>query len=120
MQQKTVLEFRKQDGTVVLTSSDVKNAAVNGEPTQAVYTIALEFTESGSKILYDVTKELSQKADGENRLEIAVDGEAVAAPAVIAPIENGKAAISMAGKWEAEDILKIIISGMYPSFTPDR
>lgn len=113
----SVIEFMKADGTVVMTGSDIKNISVTRGNESDMSAVTLIFTDEGSVRLSDVTKELSQRADGENILIIAMDGHIITAPSVNAPIEDGRASIVIGDFRDAEELKSFLIRGLYPVFT---
>jgi len=119
MQKKHTLEFRKSDGTVVLTGADLKRVEVMYYDK---YAVDITFTEKGGKKFYEVTKELSQKKGEENCLTILLDGEIISAPNVVEPIESGKVAINISsptlqGQAGALSLAQLVRKGLYPTFT---
>ncbi|MCL2436527.1 MAG: hypothetical protein FWD00_00655 [Clostridiales bacterium] len=103
-----IIEFRKQDGEVVLTGSDIESVSFSvsfeEDLNQEIYSVVIVFTEVGGEIFSNVTRELSQRVPGENHLEIFVGGELVTNPMVIFPIESGSAMITVHSMREVEMI----------------
>jgi preprotein translocase subunit SecD len=69
--------------------------AVAGIPQNNVnWVVNLEFNSEGAAAFEAATRELSQKAEPENRFAIVLDGVSISAPTVNEPIPGGRAEIS--------------------------
>jgi len=117
LQREVLLEFRQQDGSVVLTQHDIQNVSIQCDSDSDGYAIWIEFTEKGSEIFSNVTRELSKRPVGENQLQIVFEGDIISSPAVTAPIESGSALIEFAALRDAEFVKQMFISSFRPTFT---
>jgi preprotein translocase subunit SecD len=69
--------------------------AVAGIPQNNVnWVVNLEFNSEGATAFESATRELSQKAEPQNRFAIVLDGVSISAPSVNEPIPGGRAEIS--------------------------
>lgn len=103
------LEFKTEDGTTVLTGSNLKTA-MEGTNQSGVAEVNLEFDAEGSKIFAEVTA-----ANVGKRLSIVLDGEIIQSPNVREPITGGKAQISPYESLpEAHNVAILLRSGALP------
>lgn len=104
-----MLQFKDQDGNVVLTGKDLKDAkaqVVNGN--QAV--VALEFNEEGGQKFADLTARNIGR-----QIAIVLDGDVLTAPVVQEAITGGRAQISGSRTVEEAEQLAILLrSGSLP------
>ena len=104
-----MLQFKDQDGNVVLTGKDLKDAKAqisNGN--QAV--VGLEFNEEGGKKFADLTARNIGK-----QIAIVLDGDVLTAPVVQEAITGGRAQISGSRTMEEAERLAILLrSGSLP------
>ena len=105
-----MLEFKDEEGNVVLTGTDLKDAqaATNQQTNQHV--VNLEFTgEGGEKFAELTTKNVGRT------IAILLDGEVLTAPNVREPILGGKAEISgQKTLEEAQQLAVLLRSGALP------
>ena len=120
------LEFKKPGGEVVLTGLEMKKVKLFEEYAEKgkyvniitrIYGVEIFLTEEGSKIIYEVTKELSEDSESENYLELVINDMSIIDLAVDAPVDNGRFKLVASGKIEAGIVLKWFKQGMYPLFT---
>lgn len=80
------LMFKNSSGEVLVTSSAIKKAypSINSETNETV--VSLEFTETGKKLFYEVTKTLASSSD--NTLSIYVGDELISSPTVSTAISG--------------------------------
>lgn len=80
------LMFKNSSGEVLVTSSAIKKAypSIDSETNETV--VALEFTEAGKKLFYEVTKTLASSSD--NTLSIYVGDELISSPTVSTAISD--------------------------------
>jgi preprotein translocase subunit SecD len=71
------------------------SASASGQPGSGAWEVLLTFTATGAKKFEEVTREASGAMPPANTLVVVVDGEVVAAPAVMSPIEGGAATIAL-------------------------
>lgn len=85
------LMFKDSQGNVKITSSAIKKAypSINRETNQTV--VSLEFTDSGKKLFYNVTKEIAASSD--KTLSIYVGDELISSPTVKTAIDGENGAI---------------------------
>lgn len=103
------LEFKTEDGTTVLTGSNLKTA-MEGTNQSGVAEVNLEFDAEGSKIFAEVTA-----ANVNKRISILLDGEVIQSPNVSGPIPNGKAVITPYESLpEAHNVAILLRSGALP------
>lgn len=104
-----MLQFKDQDGNVVLTGKDLKDAKAqisNGN--QAV--VGLEFNDEGGKKFADLTARNIGK-----QIAIVLDGDVLTAPVVQEAITGGRAQISGSRTMEEAERLAILLrSGSLP------
>lgn len=104
-----MLQFKDQDGNVVLTGKDLKDAKAqisNGN--QAV--VGLEFNDEGGKKFADLTARNIGK-----QIVIVLDGDVLTAPVVQEAITGGRAQISGSRTMEEAERLAILLrSGSLP------
>lgn len=103
------LEFKDEDGNVVLTGKDVKDAtAILDDTYQPV--VSLELNEEGQTKFAEVTANNIGKT-----ISIYMDDEVVSSPVVQTAITNGKAVINgMSSMDEATSLAGVISSGALP------
>lgn len=97
------LEFRTEDGTVVLSGTDIKTAEAGitqDKMGNKEYVVSLTLTDEGAKIFAEVTAANIQK-----RIAIVYDGEIVSNPVVNEAITGGKAYISGSASFEEAETL---------------
>lgn len=97
------LEFRTEDGTVVLSGTDIKTAeagTTQDKMGNKEYVVSLTLTDEGAKIFAEVTAANIQK-----RIAIVYDGEIVSNPVVNEAITGGKAYISGSASFEEAETL---------------
>jgi len=103
------LVFEAEDGTVVITGSDVKDASVMMDSLNQPV-VSLQLNDSGKQKFADATEKYIGKI-----ISIKMDDEVVSAPVVQAHITNGEASITgMSSYEEAEKLASIIKSGALP------
>lgn len=105
------LEFRDENGNVVLNGSDIADAqgAVSQDPTTGAkkYVVSLTLTKEGTDKFAQATEENLNKT-----IAIVYDGETISAPVVQSVISDGKAEISgQESIEEANDLAAIIRIG---------
>lgn len=89
---KTIDEL-KEDGSIVLTGTDVKNAqagAFEDKMKNTEYAVSLTLNKAGAKKFAEATK----KAAGKETIGIYYDGEFISVPMVQSEIANGEAQIT--------------------------
>ena len=97
------LEFQTEDGTTVITGSDVKTAtAKSGEDKMGnnEYTVELSLTDEGSEKFADATE-----ANVGKQIAIIYDGETISAPRVESAITGGVAYITGSFTYEEAESL---------------
>lgn len=103
------LVFEAEDGTVVITGSDVKDASVMMDSLNQPV-VSLQLNDSGKQKFADATEKYIGKI-----ISIKMDDEVVSAPVVQAHITNGEASVTgMSSYEEAEKLASIIKSGALP------
>ena len=104
------LEFKLEDGTVVLDGSQVEDASVRTQEDQignSQYVVELILTDSGTQAFAEATRENLGKT-----IEIVYDGEVISAPVVEDEITGGQAYITgMADIEEAQNLASSIRIG---------
>lgn len=104
------LEFRLEDGTVVLTGTQVDTAAAKTQQNEMgnrEYVVQLELNKDGTKAFADATSENVGKI-----IEIVYDNQVISAPRVNEAITGGTAYISgMASAEEAQNLASSIRIG---------
>ncbi|MDD4170239.1 MAG: protein translocase subunit SecD [Desulfotomaculaceae bacterium] len=104
------LEFKTEDGTTVLTGSQLKNATEVKDPQSGKVHVDLEFEPDGAKIFAEVTA-----ANVGKQLAILLDGKVLQTPTVNEPIPNGRAQITgYESLPEAHNIAILLKSGALP------
>ncbi len=80
-----------------LAAGDVEtvSAEASGQPGSTAWEVMLTFTATGDKKFEELTREASGAMPPANTLVVVVDGEVVAAPSVMSPIEGGIATIAL-------------------------
>lgn len=115
------LEFRDADDNLVLSGSDIKNAAAEYGQTDnslssAQHYVMLEFTPEGQQKFAEATQQIAARAsEGTNYLAIVMDGEVISAPTVSEQINSDSCIIS--GSFDAESAQALaanIKSGQLP------
>ncbi|MEZ4812212.1 MAG: protein translocase subunit SecD [Caldisericia bacterium] len=97
------LEFRKYDGTVILTGEHVKSAKALFGPgnsgTGNEWQIAFELDAQGTTLFADATREAAgyPKGDEKNTIAIYLDEDQLMNPGVNDPIETGSGVITSGG-----------------------
>ncbi|HEX3033484.1 MAG TPA: protein translocase subunit SecD [Bacillota bacterium] len=105
-----VLQFKTQDGKVVLTGNDLADAQTTINPTNNQPEVSLKFTTQGAEKFAKVTTENVNKQIG-----IYLDEQLLTNPKVIEPILNGQASINgQQSVEEAENISKLLRAGALP------
>lgn len=104
-----LLEFKDEEGNVVLTGEDIKNAGLSfGQQNDAE--VSLELNSEGSKKFAEATK-----ANVGKKIGIYLDDEVISNPIVNSVIYDGKAVIQgMASIEEATDLATLIRAGALP------
>ena len=110
---KTIEELQ-EDGSIVLSGSDVANASAGTYSDQntgaAQYVVELTFNDEGTEKFADATQEAYD--NGEDSIAIYYDGELISVPNVEEPIGNGQAQITgMSSFEEAENLASTIRVG---------
>jgi preprotein translocase subunit SecD len=105
------LEFKTEDGKVVLTGKYLKDAKAQLNPNTNEPEVVLEFNKEGSKIFADVTT-----ANVGRRLAIYLDDRLLTAPVIRQPITQGNAVISGGYETlvEAQNEAVLLRSGALP------
>jgi len=110
MIQVAYLEFMTEDGTVVLTGNNLKDAR-EGKSQAGIYEVNLEFDSEGSRIFAEVTA-----ANVNKELAILLDGRVVQSPRINQAITGGKAQITpYASLQDAHEIAILLRSGALPT-----
>ncbi|MGB7604926.1 MAG: protein translocase subunit SecD [Lutisporaceae bacterium] len=109
--QTAQLEFRDENGTVVLTGADVENATVEMSSEMGTsYVVSLKLNPEGATKFKDATASNVGKQIG-----IYLDNSLVSNPTVDEVIPNGEASISgIGGREEALDLATVIRAGALP------
>lgn len=100
------VEFRDENGKVLMNVEDVEDASVvsPGKSAEMGYGVNFVFTEEGSQKFADITSKMIGK-----KLEIYVENKLIMAPIIKTAITEGEATISnMSTYEEAEEIVKKI------------
>ncbi|OPX86300.1 MAG: preprotein translocase subunit SecD [Pelotomaculum sp. PtaB.Bin104] len=104
------LEFQTEDGTTVLTGSQLKNATESKDAQSGQVKVDLEFEPEGAKTFATVTA-----ANVGKQIAILLDGRVLQAPVVEEPIPNGRAQITgYESLEEAHNIAILLRSGALP------
>ncbi len=104
------LEFWDEQGTVLVTGKNLKNAEARIDPNTQKAEVLLEFDKEGAKLFAAATS-----ANVKKPLLIVIDNEVISAPLVDEPITDGNAVIS--GNFtakEAQDLAVLLRSGALP------
>lgn len=109
--QTAQLEFREENGNVVLTGADVENASVEMSNQMGTsYIVSLKLKPEGATKFKDATSKNVGKHIG-----IYLDNSLVSNPVVESVIPNGEASISgIGGREEALDLATVIRAGALP------
>ena len=105
-----MLEFKDEDGHVVLTGTDLKDAQAATNPQTGQNVVNLEFSPEGGKKFADLTAQNVGRT-----IAILLDGEVLTAPNVREPIMGGRAEIT--GEKSLEDAQRLAVllrSGALP------
>jgi preprotein translocase subunit SecD len=112
------LQFLKQDGKVILTGKEVKNAEVVFEDkTGNRPMVSLKFNNEGARAFQKATKEAASAPQGseERIIAIVLDNQIISAPTVSEEIPNGQAVITgNFGLEEASQLAALIRGGALP------
>lgn len=104
-----LLEFKDEDGKVVLTGKDLKNAREETNQ-QGQNLVELEFTSAGAKKFAELTEENVGR-----HISILLDGKVLTSPVVNEPITGGKAVITGSRTLEeAHNLALLLRSGALP------
>ncbi len=104
------LEFQDEEGNVLVTGKDLKDAQASPGTGGQGASVDLEFNDAGAKLFADATAKNVGR-----RLAIVIDKEVVSAPTVNEPIPNGRAQIT--GGFtaeEAQNLAVLLRSGALP------
>ena len=105
-----MLEFRDEDGNVVLTGNDLADARAATNQTNNQQVVNLEFTSEGAKKFADLTMQNVGRT-----IAILLDGEVLTDPVVREPILGGRAEISGQRTLEEAQRLAVLLrSGALP------
>jgi len=104
------LEFRDEEGNIVVTGKDLKDAQASVGTNGSGATVDIEFNDTGAKLFADATA-----ANVGKRISIVLDNEVISAPTVDEPIPSGKAQIhgSFTAE-EAQNMAVLLRSGALP------
>ncbi|KKM09226.1 preprotein translocase subunit SecD [Clostridiales bacterium PH28_bin88] len=112
------LEFKKSDGTVILTGNLLKDAVATIDPNNQQPEINLEFDAQGTKAFAEATAEAAGYPEGDpmRRIAILLDGEVLTNPHVTEPIPSGRARITggFDSYQEAANIAALLRGGALP------
>lgn len=112
------LEFKKSDGTVILTGNLLKDAQATIDPNTQQPEINLEFDAEGTRAFAEATAEAAKYPDTDprNRIAILLDGEVLTNPTVKEPIPSGRARITggFDSYQEAANIAALLRGGALP------
>ncbi|TJX65655.1 protein translocase subunit SecD [Soehngenia saccharolytica] len=113
------LEFLNPNKEVVLTGKNIVDAKVvykNDQLGGNKPVVSIEMDDEGTKIFYDLTKELSTRSTRTDKIVyIVLDGKVISAPAVAEPIDNGKPIIDGDFTFEeANNLATLIRAGALP------
>ena len=110
MIQTAYLEFKAEDGTIILTGADLKDAQETREPMTGAVDVNLTFTPAGTKKFADFTM-----TNVGRQLGIYLDGEMLQNPRINEPITQGRARITGYNSLEeAHTIAVLLRSGALP------
>ena len=104
------LEFQDEDGNVLVTGKDLKDAQASPGTGGQGASVDLEFNDAGAKLFADATAKNVGR-----RIAIVIDKEVISAPTVNEPIPNGRAQIT--GGFtaeEAQNLAVLLRSGALP------
>ena len=104
------LEFQDEEGNVLVTGKDLKDAQASPGTGGQGATVDLEFNDAGAKLFAEATAKNVGR-----RIAIVIDEEVISAPTVNEPIPNGRAQIS--GGFtaeEAQNLAVLLRSGALP------
>jgi len=104
------LEFQDEEGNVLVTGKDLKDAQASPGVGGQGATVDLEFNDAGAKLFAQATAENVGR-----RIAIVIDEEVISAPTVDEPIPSGRAQIS--GSFtaeEAQNLAVLLRSGALP------
>lgn len=104
------LEFWDENGKVLVTGENLKDAQAQLSSSGGEATVNLEFDKTGAKLFAEATA-----ANVGKPIAIVLDGKTISAPTVNEPIPNGQAQIS--GKFtakEAQELAVLLRSGALP------
>ena len=105
-----MLEFRDEDGNVVLTGNDLADARAATNQTNNQQVVNLEFTSEGARKFADLTMQNVGRT-----IAILLDGEVLTDPVVREPILGGRAEISGQRTLEEAQRLAVLLrSGALP------
>lgn len=103
------LQFVAPDGTVVITGTDVKDAAARMDE-KGQYLVSLELNDTGKTKFAEATAKYLNQA-----ISIKMDDEVISSPTVTTIINDGKASISpMESQEKANSLAGVIKSGALP------
>ena len=104
------LEFQDEEGNVLVTGKDLKDAQASPGTGGQGASVDLEFNDAGAKLFAEATAKNVGR-----RLAIVIDKEVISAPTVNEPIPNGRAQIT--GGFtaeEAQNLAVLLRSGALP------
>lgn len=104
------LEFQDEQGNVLVTGKDLKDAQASPGVNGKGASVDLEFNDTGAKLFADATAKNVGK-----RIAIVIDNEVISAPTVDEPIPSGRAQIT--GNFtaeEAQNLAVLLRSGALP------
>lgn len=105
-----MLEFKDEEGNIVLTGTDLKDATAATNQQNGQHVVNLEFSDEGAKKFADLTTKNVGRT-----IAILLDGEVLTAPNVREPILGGKAEISgQKTLEEAQQLAVVLRSGALP------
>ncbi len=104
------LEFQDEEGNVLVTGKDLKDAQASPGVNGKGATVDLEFNDAGAKLFADATAKNVGR-----RIAIVIDEEVISAPTVDEPIPSGRAQIhgSFTAE-EAQNMAVLLRSGALP------
>lgn len=110
MVQTAYLEFKAEDGTIILTGADLKDAQESRDPTTGAVDVNLTFMPGGTKKFADFTM-----TNVGRQLGIYLDGEMLQNPRINEPITQGRARVTgYSSLEEAHTIAVLLRSGALP------
>lgn len=104
------LEFRDEDGNILVTGKDLKDAQASVGTNGSSATVDLEFNDAGAQLFAEATA-----ANVGKPISIVIDDKVISSPTVREPIPNGQAQIS--GNFtaeEAQNLAVLLRSGALP------